>query len=84
MARGIYGLPKVSPGPAMPDPSTPCRLAMPEMARWLFLGLPARRTGGLRPSSTPLDTPFGPVEEAGSAGGKDWKQGAGHCRECMR
>jgi hypothetical protein len=24
MARGGHGIPKVSPGPAMPDPSTPC------------------------------------------------------------
>jgi hypothetical protein len=37
--RGIHGLPKVSPGPAMPDPSSPCR------------------AGGLRPFSTPLNTP---------------------------
>jgi hypothetical protein len=42
MARGIHGLPKVSPGPAMPDPSTPCGTG---------------RMGGLRPSSTPMDTP---------------------------
>jgi hypothetical protein len=44
MARGIHGLPKVSPGPAMSDPSTPC-------------GPYGRFEGRLRPSSTPLDTP---------------------------
>ena len=38
MVRGGYGLPKVSPGPAMPDPSTPCRWATPEMAFWSFQG----------------------------------------------
>jgi hypothetical protein len=43
--RGIHGLPKVSCGPVMPDPYTP------------FGGWPARRAGGLRPSSFPLDTP---------------------------
>jgi hypothetical protein len=44
MARGGHGLPKVSPGPAQPDPYMPC-------------GWPAYRAGGLRLSSTPLDTP---------------------------
>jgi hypothetical protein len=58
MARGGHGLLK-SPGPAMPDPSTPCRRATPEMAEPLqpFQGWPARRMGSLRPSSTLLDTP---------------------------
>jgi hypothetical protein len=32
MARGGHGIPKVSPGPAMPDPSTPCGRATAEMA----------------------------------------------------
>jgi hypothetical protein len=45
--RGIYGLPKVSCGPAMPDPYTPCRLLPPwiphavrawDQTEW-FLGL---------------------------------------------
>jgi hypothetical protein len=57
MARGIHGVPKVSPGPAMLDPSTPCERATPETALRLFLGWPARRPGNMRPSSTPLDTP---------------------------
>jgi hypothetical protein len=57
MARSIHGLPKVSPGPTMPNPSTPCGRATPKTASWPFLGLPARRVGGLRPSSTLLDTP---------------------------
>jgi hypothetical protein len=59
MSRGGHGLPKVLPGPAMPDPSTPCRLAAPETALWLFQRCPAHRTGGLRPSlDTPRRTPF--------------------------
>jgi hypothetical protein len=57
MARGGYGLPKVSPEPAMPNPSTPCRQATPETALQPFQGRYACRAGGLRPSSTPLDTP---------------------------
>jgi hypothetical protein len=57
MAMGIHGLPKVSPGPAMPDPSTPCGRATPETALHQFLVWPDRKAGGLRPSSTPLDTP---------------------------
>jgi hypothetical protein len=32
MARGGHGLPKVSPGPAMPNPSKPCGRATPETA----------------------------------------------------
>jgi hypothetical protein len=42
MARGGHGLPKVSPGPAMPDPFTPCGRATP---------------GGPLPFSTRADTP---------------------------
>jgi hypothetical protein len=57
MARGIHGLPKVSPRPAMPDPSMPCRRATPETALCPFWVWPTRRTGSLRPSSIPLDTP---------------------------
>jgi hypothetical protein len=57
MARGGHGLPKVSPGPAMPYPSTPWGRATPEMNLRLFLGWLTRRASGLRPSSTPLDTP---------------------------
>jgi hypothetical protein len=30
--RGIHGLPKVLPGPAKPDPYTPCRWATPKTA----------------------------------------------------
>jgi hypothetical protein len=41
MVRGGHRLPKVSPGPAMPYPSTPCGRATPQTA--------------LRPSSTPLE-----------------------------
>jgi hypothetical protein len=48
--RGIHGLPKVSPGPAKPDLSTPCGRATPKRP-YGCLG------GGLRPSSSPLDTP---------------------------
>jgi hypothetical protein len=41
----------------MPDPSTLCRRTTSEMALRLFQGWPAHRAGGLRPSSTILDTP---------------------------
>jgi hypothetical protein len=50
-------VPKVSPGPAMPDPSTPCRRSIPETASRLFLGWPIHRAGGLQSSSSFLDTP---------------------------
>jgi len=56
MARGGQGLPKVSHGLTMPNLSTPCGRATPEIALRLFQGWPARKAGGLRPSSTPLDT----------------------------
>jgi hypothetical protein len=55
VARG--GLPKVSPGPAMPHPSMPCSWASPESTMWLFQGWPARRAGNLQLSSSPLVTP---------------------------
>jgi hypothetical protein len=32
VARGIHGLPKVSPGPVMPDPPMPCGRATPGVA----------------------------------------------------
>jgi hypothetical protein len=47
----------LSPGTAMPYPSTPCGQATPEMALRPFLGLLTHRAGGLRLSSTLLDTP---------------------------
>ena len=56
MARGGHVLPKVSPGPALPDPSTPCGRATPKTALQLFLRWPARRAGGLPPSSILLNT----------------------------
>jgi hypothetical protein len=56
MVKGIHILPRVSPGPALPDPSMPCRRVTAETALWPFQGWPARRADGLRPSSTPLDT----------------------------
>jgi hypothetical protein len=37
MASGIHGLSKVSPGPALPYPYTPCERASPEVALKLFL-----------------------------------------------
>jgi hypothetical protein len=40
MARGGLGLPKVSPGPAMPYPSMPCGRVTPEKALWLAGGPP--------------------------------------------
>jgi hypothetical protein len=57
MARGSHGLPKVSLGPAMPYPSTPCGRTTPETALWPFQGWPTLRVGGLRPSPTLLYTP---------------------------
>jgi hypothetical protein len=57
MARGSHELSKVSPWPAMLDPSTPFGRATPKMALQPFQGWPSRRTDGLRPSSTLLDTP---------------------------
>jgi hypothetical protein len=57
MARCIHGLPKVSPRPATPDPSTPFMRATPKTALHLFLVWPAHGAGGLWPSSTFLDTP---------------------------
>jgi hypothetical protein len=57
MTRGGRGLPEVSLGPAMPNTYTPCRWATPETALCPFQGWPAHRAGGLRPSSTPFDTP---------------------------
>jgi hypothetical protein len=56
MARGDHGLPKVLPGPAMPNPFTPCRLTTPETAYSCFRGgLPARlaASGHLLPLWTP-------------------------------
>jgi hypothetical protein len=57
MVRGIHGLPKVSPGPAMTNPSTPFRRVTPKMALRPFLEGPTRKAGGLQPFSTPFDTP---------------------------
>jgi hypothetical protein len=57
MKRGGHGLPKVSPGHVMPYSYAPCRQATSETALQPFQGLPARRAGGLWPSSIPLDTP---------------------------
>jgi hypothetical protein len=53
MARGGHGLPKVSLGPAMPYPSTPC-------------GRATCRAGSLQPSSTPLDNGQSPPYAYGS------------------
>jgi hypothetical protein len=55
--RGIHGLPKVSYGPAMSNPNTPCGRATLQTALRLFGGWPAHRVGGLQPSSSPLNTP---------------------------
>jgi hypothetical protein len=55
MARGLHGLPKVSPGPAMPYPSTLCGWAIALTAFWPFEGWPARRVGSQGASFTPSD-----------------------------
>jgi hypothetical protein len=47
MGRGIQGLPKVSSGPAIPDPSMPCRRATLETDLRPFQGWPARKAGDL-------------------------------------
>jgi hypothetical protein len=57
MARASHGLPKVSPRPSMPNPSTPCGQATLGMALHPFQGWPTHRAGNLQPSSTLLDTP---------------------------
>jgi hypothetical protein len=57
MARGGHGLPKVSPGPTLPYSSMPCRQAIPRAALPPFWGWLGCTAGGLRPSSTLLDTP---------------------------
>jgi hypothetical protein len=57
IARGGHEVPKVSLGPALPKPSSPCGQATPETALWPYQGWLVRRASVLRPSSTPLDTP---------------------------
>jgi hypothetical protein len=57
MARGGHGVPKVSPGTAMPYPFTLCGRATPVMALWPFQEWPARRARGLLFFPTPLDAP---------------------------
>jgi hypothetical protein len=54
--RGGHGLPKVSPGPTMPNLSAPYGLATAETAVRQFQGWLAQRAVGLQPSSTPFDT----------------------------
>jgi hypothetical protein len=56
MARGGYGLPRMSPRPAMSFLYMPCRQTTPETALHPFLGWLIRSGGGLRSCSTPLDT----------------------------
>jgi hypothetical protein len=60
MARGGYGLPKVSLRPVMPYRSTACGRAIPETALQPFQGWPARRVacqqGGQRAA---VFSPFG-------------------------
>jgi hypothetical protein len=65
-ATGIHGHPNVSPRPTQPGLSTPCGWATPKTALRSFRRWHAHRAGGLRPSSTPLDTPChtGVVEAA--------------------
>jgi hypothetical protein len=56
MRRGGPRLPKVSPRPAMPYPSTPCGQATPKTAFSSFRGWPAASP---RPSFSLMDTPGG-------------------------
>jgi hypothetical protein len=57
MTWGGNGLPKVLFVPIMAYLSMPCGRATPEMALQPFQEWPARRAGGLQPSSTHLETP---------------------------
>jgi hypothetical protein len=57
VARGGYGLPKVSSGCAMPDLYMPCGQATHEKILRLFQGWPVCRAGSLQPSSTPFGHP---------------------------
>jgi hypothetical protein len=61
MGRGGHEVPKVSPGPAMPDPSTPYGQATAETASWPFLEWSARRDCSRRPLSILLDAPRMPM-----------------------
>jgi hypothetical protein len=55
--RVANGLPKVSPGPAMLDPSTPCVQTTPKTAlRPYTVSYSLTAAGGLWLSSTPLDS----------------------------
>jgi hypothetical protein len=55
MARGSHELPKVSLGPALPYPSSPCGRS-PENGLMAVSGVATHRVGGLWQSATPLDT----------------------------
>ena len=64
MAKGIHGLPKISPVPTMPNPSMPCGRANPETALQLFWVWPAPGgEGGPAAIFYPLayPTPYGPA-----------------------
>jgi hypothetical protein len=66
MARGGHGLPEVSLGPAMLNPSMPRWRAIPETALWPFQGWPARKARDQWLSSTLLDIPRrSPMKERG-------------------
>jgi hypothetical protein len=58
MAWGGHGLLKVSPGLAMPDPSTPCGRAIPETALWPFQGWPE---AVFYPVGYPASSAYGPL-----------------------
>jgi hypothetical protein len=57
MVRSSGGLPKISPGPAMPNLATHCGRATPKTPLQPFSGWPTHKVGDLRPSSYLLDTP---------------------------
>jgi hypothetical protein len=52
VGEGLAGLPKVSPGPAMPDPSRPCGRVTPETAIVYPFGHPTP-SGGLTTPGAP-------------------------------
>jgi hypothetical protein len=68
MARSGRGLSKVSPGPAMPYPSTPCGPGTPEKAlrpfQWWAHPPSGRPAGRLYPIGHPTPYAFGPCQDA--------------------
>jgi hypothetical protein len=67
MARGGQELPKVSSGPAMPYPLTPCRRATPETASWVAHPQSGRPAVVFYPFGHPMLYAYGAARAAMSA-----------------